>query len=248
MEEFNNKVVVITGGSRGIGKKVALKLAAKGAKVAITYHQNSRAAQDVIKEIEGHGAKGFAYQNNCGDFKAVRELINIIKCDIGEIDYLVNNAGIGINKSFYLLSEEDWDQVVQTNLKGVFNFCRNVMLDFLKKKSGVIVNIASVAGFRGLAGQASYCATKAGIINLTRAIAREVGRAGIRINAVAPGYIDTDMTRSIRPELVEGFLTQIPCGKFGEPNDVAEVVLFLLSSKSRYVLGETIVVDGGLSI
>lgn len=248
MDCFNNKVAVVTGGSRGIGKAIALKLAEEGIRVVITYYQNAKAAQSVIQEIKEEGKEGFAYQNDSSDFYAVKQLIKKIKKEIGEIDFLVNNAGIGINKSFYLLSEDDWDQVIQTNLKGVFNFCRHILVDFIKRRAGSIVNISSVAGFKGLTGQANYCASKAGIINLTRSLAREVGRTGVRINTVAPGFVNTEMTRGMDPKLIEMYINQIPFQRFGKPEEVAEVVLFLLSKKSNYIQGETIVVDGGLSL
>lgn len=248
MGEFTDKIVVVTGGSRGIGREVALNMANEGSKVIITYQGNENAANETVEEIKKCGTKGFAFKCDSGDFTATKKLISTIKAEIGKIDMLVNNSGIGINKSFYLLSEKDWDEVIQTNLKGTYNFCRNVVVDFLKRKSGVIVNISSVAGFRGLAGQANYCASKAGIIGLTQSMAAEFGRAGIRINTVAPGYIKTDMTHSMNDSMSDKFIEMIPARKFGEPEDVAEVIKFLLSSKSKYILGSTIVVDGGLSI
>lgn len=248
MNEFADKLVLVTGGSRGIGKAVALRLAREGARVAITYRHNARAAVEAVAEMEALGGKAYAYQNDGGDFAAVKALVGTVKRELGEIQYLVNNAGIGINKSFFRMTEQEWDEVLQANLKSVFNFCRHLMVDFLKAKRGSIVNVSSVAGFKGLAGQANYCASKAGIINLTRSLAQEFGRTGIRVNCVAPGYIDTDMTKEIGENLVQQFLNQIPCRSFGEASDVAEAVLFLLSAKSRYILGETIVVDGGLSL
>lgn len=248
MGEFEGKVAVVTGGSRGIGRGIALRLADEGAHVVITYHKDADSAAQVISAIEQKGARGIAYQNDGADFEGVKVLLRQIRSDVGEVHYLVNNAGIGINKSFYLMSESDWDSVLSTNLKSVFNFTRNLAIDLIKRKSGAIVNITSVAGIKGLSGQVNYCSSKAGIIAFTKALAREIGKTGVRVNAVAPGYINTDMTSAMPAKLVESYLEQIPCGRFGEPDDVAEAVLFLLSEKSKYICGETIVVDGGLSL
>ncbi len=248
MGEFENKVYVVTGGTRGIGRAIASKLGAERARVVITYQRDSEAAKSVVAAIESAGGRGYAYQVDNGDFTAVKEFTKTIKTEVGPVDGLVNNAGITRDKAIFMMSEEDWHSVLRTNLDGTFNMARNLIVDFLKRKSGVIVNISSVAAMKGLAGQANYAASKAGIIGLTRSLAREAAHSGVRVNAVAPGFIETDMTRSMPQAALAAMVEQIPLKTVGAPDDVAETVLFLLSSRSRYITGQTVIVDGGLTL
>lgn len=249
MSEFETKTYVVTGGTRGIGRAIALKLGAEKAKVVVTYRSDSDAAKSIVADIETVGGRGYAYQVDNGDFGAVKEFTNRIRTDVGIVDGLVNNAGVNRDKAIYMMSEEDWDAVLRTNLDGTFNMTRNLIVDFLKRKAGAIVNITSVSGgLRGLVGQANYGASKAGIIGFTLSVARESARAGVRVNAVAPGFIETDMIRGMPPTVLSEQVQKIPLRAVGTPDDVAEAVLFLLSNRSRYITGQTLVVDGGLTI
>jgi 3-oxoacyl-[acyl-carrier protein] reductase len=248
MGEFENKVYVVTGGTRGIGRAIALRLGAERARVAITYRRDTEAANGVVAGIEAVGGRGHAYQVDSADFAAVKDFAKKLKADVGPIHGLVNNAGVTRDKAIFMMSEEDWSTVLRTNLDGTFNMARNFIVDFLKRKSGVIVNITSVAAMKGLAGQANYAASKAGIIGLTRSLAREAAHAGVRVNAVAPGFIETDMTRGMPQAALAAMVEQIPLKTVGAPEDVAETVMFLLSSRSRYITGQTVIVDGGLTI
>jgi len=248
MGEFENTVYVVTGGTRGIGRAIALRLGAERARVAITYRRDTEAANGVVAGIEAVGGRGHAYQVDSADFAAVKDFAKKLKADVGPIHGLVNNAGVTRDKAIFMMSEEDWSTVLRTNLDGTFNMARNFIVDFLKRKSGVIVNITSVAAMKGLAGQANYAASKAGIIGLTRSLAREAAHAGVRVNAVAPGFIETDMTRGMPQAALAAMVEQIPLKTVGAPEDVAETVMFLLSSRSRYITGQTVIVDGGLTI
>lgn len=248
MGEFENRVYVVTGGTRGIGRAIALKLGAERARVVITYCRESEAANNIVGAIESAGGRGYAYQVDSGNFVAVKDFTKRIKGDVGAVDGLVNNAGITRDKPIFSMSEEDWNSVLRTNLDGTFNMTRNLIVDFLKRKSGVVVNMTSVAAMKGLAGQANYAASKAGIIGFTQSLARESARSGVRVNAVAPGFIETDMTRGMPPTALAAMVEQIPLQKVGAPEDVADTVLFLLSSRSRYITGQTLIVDGGLTV
>jgi 3-oxoacyl-[acyl-carrier protein] reductase len=248
MGEFEEKVYVVTGGSRGIGRAIAVKLGAERARVAVTYRQKSEAAGSVVAEIEAAGGRGFAFQVDGRDFAAVKEFTRTVKAEVGPIDGLINNAGITRDKAIFMMSEEDWSDVLRTNLDGTFNMTRNVIVELLKRKSGAIVNVSSVAAMKGLVGQANYAASKAGIIGFTRSLAREAARSGVRVNAVAPGFIETDMVRAMPEAALAAMKEQIPLQTVGAPEDVAETVLFLLSNRSRYITGQTVVVDGGLTL
>lgn len=248
MSEFKNKSYVVTGGTRGIGRAIALHLAGQGARVVITYQSDSQAAETLLAAIKAMDGQGYAYKVDNADFQAVKEFTKVIKAEVGPIDGLVNNAGITRDRAIFMMSEEDWSAVLRTNLDGTFHMTRNLIVDFLKRKSGVIVNITSVAAMKGLTGQANYSASKAGIIGLTRSLAREAARCGVRVNAVAPGFIETDMTRSMPQATLAAMVEQIPLQRMGAADDVAEAVLFLLSSRSRYMTGQTLIVDGGLTL
>jgi len=242
------KVALVTGGSRGIGKAIVLALAGAGAKVVINYQQNAAAAEQALEEIKRAGGEGMLYR---ADVTVLEECESMIKAAIdhfGRIDILVNNAGVRRDNLLALLKEEDWDVVVATNLKGVFNCCKAVLRPLLKQKSGGrIINIASVAGLVGNSGQANYAAAKAGVIAFTKSLAKEVGKRGITVNALAPGFIETEMTDDLPENLKAEAKNRIALGAFGTPADVAEAVLFLAVG-ANYITGTVISIDGGLSL
>ena len=243
---FANQVAIVTGAGRGIGHAIALRLASEGARVAVV----SRTEQNALKTAEEINAKypglAKAYAVDVAQSAAVKKLGEQIIADFSRVDILVNNAGLTRDGLFMRMSEEDWDVVLDTNLKGAFNFIQAIIRPMLKQRSGRIVNIASVAGLMGNAGQANYAASKAGLIGLTKTIAREVASRGITCNAVAPGFVTTDMT-DVLPEAVKtGVIGQIPLARFGEPDDIASAVAFLASSEAKYITGQTLTVDGGM--
>ncbi len=242
------KVALVTGGSRGIGKAIVLALAGDGAKVVINYQQNEAAAEQALAEVKSLGAEGMLYR---ADITVLQECESMIKAAIdhfGRIDILVNNAGVRRDNLLALLKEEDWDVVVDTNMKGVFNCCKAVLRPLLKQKSGGrIINIASVAGLTGNSGQANYAAAKAGVIAFSKSLAKEIGKRGITVNALAPGFIETDMTDDLPESLKAEAKNRIALGTFGTPADVAEAVLFLAAG-ANYITGTVISIDGGLSL
>lgn len=242
------KVAIVTGASRGIGAQVAKTLAANGATVVITYRGSTEKAEAVKAEIEANGGKALVYACDVADFAACDEMIKFVKKELGSIDILVNNAGITKDGLLMAMKEEDFDAVIDTNLKGCFNTIRFASRIMMKQKAGKIINMSSVSGVAGNAGQANYSASKAGVIGLTKSAARELASRGINVNAVAPGFIATDMTdalpESVREEAVKG----IPLGRFGTVDDIANMVLFLASSQSDYITGQVFNVDGGMVI
>ncbi len=245
---LNNRVALVTGGSRGIGKAIALALAEQGASVAISYKSNDEAAAAVVEGIESYGGRGAAFRSDVAGFEEAAELVDAVAERFGGLDILVNNAGITRDTLLLRMKEEDWDGVLDTNLKGVFNCTRAAVKIMMRQRFGRIINIASVAGLSGIPGQANYAAAKAGIMGFTRVVAREFGSRGITVNSIAPGFIDTDMTSGLQDEYKQGILQRIPVGRFGVPEDIAAVAVFLAGPTSGYITGQTVVVDGGLTI
>lgn len=243
---LKDKVAIVTGASRGIGRAIALELAKQGASVCFTYLKNEDLASELVKEIEAKGVKALAIKADIKDFNSAKELIKKTIDNFGQLDILINNAGIIRDKALMMMSEEDWREVIDTNLTGVFNVSRAAIVTFLKQKKGDIINISSVSGLIGLPRQTNYSASKAGVIGFTKALAKETGPFGVRVNAIAAGFIDTDMTKDLKPELKEGMLKIIPLGRFGKVDEVAKVVTFLLTNS--YITGQTITIDGGLGI
>tara|TARA_R110002096_G_scaffold378222_7_gene572174 strand:+ start:45682 stop:46428 length:747 start_codon:yes stop_codon:yes gene_type:complete len=246
MKLLEGKVALITGASRGIGKGIALKLAEHGADIAFTYVSSENVALAVEKEITAFGVKGKAYQSNAADFSAAEKLIAAVSEEFGRIDIVVNNAGITRDGLLMRMTEENWDEVMETNLKSVFNITKNVQRILLKQRSGSIINLSSVVGVRGNAGQSNYAASKAGIIGFTKSIAQELGSRNIRCNAIAPGFIATEMTAELGEEVMQEWLKSVPLKRAGTTEDVANAVLFLGSDLSTYVSGQTLNVCGAM--
>lgn len=245
---LENKVALVTGASRGIGREIAKTLAMNGAFVIVNYNGSKERADETVEEIRANGGSAAAFQCNVADFAQTEAMVKELVAAYKHIDILVNNAGITRDGLIMKMSEEDFDKVIETNLKGTFNTIRHLTRQMLKQKSGRIINISSVSGVLGNAGQANYAASKAGVIGLTKTMARELASRGITVNAVAPGFIDTDMTSVLSESVKEAAVAQIPLGHFGSPKDVAETVAFLASDKAGYITGQVIHVDGGMAI
>lgn len=243
---LNGKVAVVTGASRGIGRAVALELASRGAVVIVNYNGSGALAEEVVNEIKTNGGTAESYQCNVSDYEACNTFINDVIEKYKTIDILVNNAGITRDNLLMKMSEEEFDAVIDTNLKGTFHTMRFVSRQMLKQKSGRIINMASVVGVTGNAGQTNYAASKAGVIGMTKTAARELASRGITVNAVAPGFIETDMTDKLSDKVKELSAAQIPLGKFGKPSHVAKTVSFLASEDAEYITGQVIHVDGGM--
>lgn len=243
---LNGKTALVTGASRGIGRAIALRLAEDGANVAVIYAGSADKAEAVVNEITALGVNAKAYRCNVADSAAVSETVKAVTNDLGKIDILVNNAGITRDGLMLRMKDEDFDAVLDTNLKGAFNMIRACYSGFIRKKSGRIINISSVSGIMGNAGQANYSASKAGVIGLTKSVARELASRGITCNAVAPGFIRTDMTENLGDN--NPLLNSIPLGRMGKPEDIAAAVAFLASDSAAYITGEVLKVDGGLAI
>lgn len=244
--DFSGNVALITGSSRGIGKSIALELASLGAFVVINYTSNEQAAQIVKDEIEAKSGKCEIRGFDVSSFSQVTEQIDSIVNEHGKLNYLINNAGITRDTLLMRMKEEDWDEVVNVNLKGVFNCTKAASKYMIKQKSGRIVNISSVVGEMGNPGQSNYAATKAGIIGFTKSVSRELASRNITVNSITPGFIDTDITSGLSDKIKEHYLGQIPLGRFGSPEDVSGVVSFLLSDAASYITGEVIRVNGGM--
>ncbi len=245
---LKNKVALVTGASRGIGKAIALTLAGYGAIVVVNYCGSKEKADEIVNQIKENGGTAVAYQADVADFDMVKTMFADITKEFGRIDILVNNAGITRDNLILKMSEEEFDAVINTNLKGVFNCLKQASRIMLKQKEGRIINISSISGVVGNPGQANYCAAKAGVIGITKSLAKELGSRGITVNAVAPGYINTDMTAVLKDELKEKITELIPLRRLGEVEDIAETIAFLASDKASYITGQIIQVDGGLGM
>ena len=245
---LKGKVALVTGGGRGIGRAISLTLAEKGAFVVVNYNGSKEKAQETVKEIEEAGGAAASYGCNVADFEACGEMIAALIREYGHIDRLVNNAGITRDGLRMKMSEEDFDRVLDVNLKGCFNTMRHLSRQFLKQKGGKVINISSVAGIMGNPGQANYCASKAGVIGLTKSAARELGSRGITVNAVAPGLIETEMTEDLSEAAREAMKEQILLKRTGTAREVAQTVAFLASDAANYITGQVIAVDGGMSV
>ncbi|HCV5901215.1 TPA: 3-oxoacyl-[acyl-carrier-protein] reductase [Staphylococcus aureus] len=240
------KSALVTGASRGIGRSIALQLAEEGYNVAVNYAGSKEKAEAVVEEIKAKGVDSFAIQANVADADEVKAMIKEVVSQFGSLDVLVNNAGITRDNLLMRMKEQEWDDVIDTNLKGVFNCIQKATPQMLRQRSGAIINLSSVVGAVGNPGQANYVATKAGVIGLTKSAARELASRGITVNAVAPGFIISDMTDALSDELKEQMLTQIPLARFGQDTDIANTVAFLASDKAKYITGQTIHVNGGM--
>ncbi|HCX0453529.1 TPA: 3-oxoacyl-[acyl-carrier-protein] reductase [Staphylococcus aureus] len=240
------KSALVTGASRGIGRSIALQLAEEGYNVAVNYAGSKEKAEAVVEGIKAKGVDSFAIQANVADADEVKAMIKEVVSQFGSLDVLVNNAGITRDNLLMRMKEQEWDDVIDTNLKGVFNCIQKATPQMLRQRSGAIINLSSVVGAVGNPGQANYVATKAGVIGLTKSAARELASRGITVNAVAPGFIVSDMTDALSDELKEQMLTQIPLARFGQDTDIANTVAFLASDKAKYITGQTIHVNGGM--
>lgn len=245
---LQGKVALVTGASRGLGKEIACSLAKEGAFVIVNYHGSKERADKVVEEIEKSGHHAIAWQCDIGDFEESKEMVQGVLKEYGKIDILVNNAGITKDNLIMKMGKDDFQTVIRTNLEGTYYMIHHVTRSMLKQKSGKIINLSSVVGISGNAGQANYAASKAGVIGLTKSAAKELGSRGITVNAVAPGFIHTEMTDVLTEEVKEKAKQMIPLKKFGEAQDVAEMVTFLASDKANYITGQVIQVDGGMAI
>ena len=248
MDEFKEKLVVITGGSRGIGRACCLYFAKEGATVVFTYNKSSQKAQQLEDQVKELGAECKKFQLDVCDYDQCSKFSEEILHKFGKVDILINNAGITKDKALMMMSKDDWSAVVNTNLTGVFNVTKNFIITFMKQKEGNIINITSLSGIIGLPRQTNYAASKGGVISFTRSLAREVGQFNIRVNAIAPGFINTDMLSELKEEYIRDMLSDIPLGRFGEPEEVARVAGFLASEKSNYITGQIFRIDGGLGM
>ncbi|MFD1357505.1 3-oxoacyl-[acyl-carrier-protein] reductase [Fictibacillus halophilus] len=243
---LNNKSVLITGASRGIGRAIALYFAKNGAKVAVNYSGSEAKANEVVEEIKANGGTAFSIKADISNSEEVTNMVKSVIDEFGSLDVLVNNAGITRDNLLMRMKEEDWDAVINTNLKGVFLTTKAVTRQMMKQRNGRIINIASIVGVSGNAGQANYVAAKAGVIGLTKTTAKELSSRGITVNAIAPGFIETDMTGKLEEGIKEDMLRNIPLARFGQPDDIAAAAAFLAGDSSSYITGQTLHVDGGM--
>ena len=246
MRKLEGKVAVVTGASRGIGRAIALKLADEGAKVVVNYSGSQAKAEEVVAMIQENGGEAIAVQASVSQTEEVTALIDTAVKTFGSLDILVNNAGITRDNLLMRMKEDEWDDVLNTNLKGVFLCTKAVTRQMMKQRAGRIINISSIVGVAGNAGQANYVAAKAGVIGLTKTTAKELASRNILVNAIAPGFIETEMTDQLPEELKQGMLTQIPLAKLGQPEDIAKAVAFLASDDANYMTGQTLNIDGGM--
>lgn len=243
---LNDRVAVVTGSSRGIGRAIALELARRGASVVVNYNHSAEAAAEVVAAIEEGGGQAVSIQADVGDFEQAAELIKTALETFDRIDILVNNAGTTRDQLLMLMKEDDWDVVLRTNLKGVFNCCKAAARPMVRQRSGRIINVSSVSGIAGQGGQTNYAASKAGVIGFTKSLAKELGSRNITVNAVAPGFVSTDLTADLSEDLTRQAIEATPLGRMGEPEEIAYAVAFLASGDAAFITGEVLTVDGGL--
>ncbi len=249
MKLLEGKIVIVTGAARGIGEAIALKLASEGANIAFTFLSSDEKAKALEQKLTALGVKAKGYKSNAGLYEDCEQFVNAVLKEYGTVDVCINNAGISKDSLLLRLTPEQWDEVMATNLKSVFNMTKQVIRPMLKAKKGSIVNMSSIIGIRGNAGQSSYAASKAGIIGFTKSVAHELGSRNIRCNAIAPGFIETDMTHYLQDEeSAKSFLAKIPLGRFGNADEIADIALFLASDMSSYITGQVISICGGLNI
>jgi len=246
MKLLENRTALITGASRGIGRGIAIEFAKQGANVAFTYNASTEAAKALEKELETFGIKAKGYQSNAANFDAAQELVKDVLQDFGSLEVLINNAGITKDNLLMRISEEDFDKVIEVNLKSVFNLTKAVIRPMMKQRLGSIINMSSIVGVKGNAGQTNYAASKAGILGFTKSVALELGSRNIRCNAIAPGFIETEMTAKLDQNTVDEWRKAIPLKRGGSPEDVANACIFLASDMSAYITGQTLNVDGGM--
>jgi 3-oxoacyl-[acyl-carrier protein] reductase len=246
MKLLEGKTALITGGSRGIGRGICQVFAAQGANIAFTYLSSAQKADELSSELAKFGIQAKGYQSNAATHSAAEQLVNDVIADFGKIDVLINNAGITRDNLLMRMTEEQWDEVINTNLKSVFNLSKHIARPMMKQKGGSIVNISSVVGVNGNAGQANYAASKAGVFGFTKSMAKELGSRNIRVNAIAPGFIETEMTHGLDEKVLEQWKNLIPLKRGGTSQDVANACLFLASDLSAYITGQTLLVDGGM--
>ncbi len=248
MSSLEKKVALVTGGSRGIGRAIALELAARGAAVVVNYNKSPEAAEEVVKKIQETGGKAAAFQADVSDFKQAEALVKFTIETFGDLSILVNNAGITRDQLIMMMPEADWDAVIGTNLKSTFNCSKAAVKHMMRKRVGRIINIASVAGQMGNPGQTNYSASKGGQIAFTKALAREVAARNITVNAIAPGFVDTEILDAMTPETLEAALKLVPLGRKGKPEEIAFAAAFLASDEAAYITGQTLGVDGGMAM
>ena len=248
MTDFEGRVALVTGGSRGIGRAVVKELASRGAKVAFSYSKSKDLADQLVEEVNSAGGHARAFLADAVDVKAAGEMVKTVKNEFGSLDYLVNNAGITRDKLIMMMTEDDWNAVINTNLTGVFNITKPAVSVMVRQRRGAILNITSISGVVGMAGQANYSAAKAGLIGFTKALAKEYARRNVTVNALALGLIETDMTAGMNEEYRQKMLDLIPLGRYGTAEEVARIVAFLISDDARYITGQVIQADGGLAM
>ena len=246
--KLNGKVALVTGASRGIGAAIASKLASLGCDVAINYAGNIQKAEETLNSVKAYGVNAQIYQAYVANYEEVEAMTTQIIKDFGHLDIIINNAGITSDNLMMRMDQDSFDSVIDVNLKGTWNVCKSITRPILKQRSGVIINLSSVVGINGNVGQVNYAASKAGVIGLTKSLAKEFASRNIRVNAVAPGYVKSDMTAKLSEEITEKVLENIPLGQLGEVEDIANAVAFLVSDEARYITGQVLVVDGGMAI